>query len=493
MSQPRLSGSFWKAKLLSAVLLTLNTPFIADTALAQGKDDGCKECLNHATSLMAKGDNQAAVESLRAWQKKCPNNLKLHLLLSTLLMQIKDGQEESLQAAKRACQIDDASTAAHLQAAMLLTMMGRMSEAGQEYEKVTELDPANTDAWTALLQVYEATGDSRLAEARRKAASLDPKERANRLRLMQSMHRSGNTQGARQELKKLVNDPNLPDETFLSIGKEALCLGYLSEAAEALERYNKIKKVPDEAQTLRGFALYLLNDKNWLAQTNTDAGNGSLWKVLCDIDSGKFNEGRKSFETISRKKDKTSPALVSFVKGKLALAQGENQEAISCFEEVQKNEPSLTAVKLYQAQANLKEGDLVEAMSAARNLCGLADLAARARAIELRARLKDKDSSKKGLAEISFQVEKMSKEKPDDPALNAALGFLSLKEKDYARAREKFDKALALDPSNQDAILGLARLAKEEANPALAREMLARLSQLAPGDSEAKDLSDTLK
>ncbi len=452
---------------------------------------------------MAKGDNQAAVESLRAWQKKCPNNLKLHLLLSTILMQIKDGQEEALQAAKKACQIDDTSTAAHLQAAMLLNMMGRMAEAGEEYEKVTALDPTNNDAWTALLQVYEATGDSRLGEARRKAASLDPKERANRLRLMQSLHRSGNSQGARQELKKLINDPNLPDETFYAIGKEALSLGYLSEAAEALARYNRNsasgKKALGDTQTLRCFALYLLKDKSWLREAEADSGNTQLWKALSEMDSGKFAEGRKSFEAIKSseaskgKKDKPNQALVSFVKGKIALAQGENQEALSCFEEAQKAEPSLTALKVYQAEANLKEGELVDAMSMAKELAGMADLAARGRAIELRARLKDKDSSKKGLSEISYQVEKMSKEKPDDADLLAALGLLALKEKDFARAKDYFNKALALDAGKQEALLGLARLAKEEANPSLAREMLTKLSQLAPGDSEAKDLSDALK
>ncbi|OPZ82955.1 MAG: cellulose synthase subunit BcsC [bacterium ADurb.Bin425] len=132
-------------------------------------------------------------------------------------------------------------------------------------------------------------------------------------------------------------------------------------------------------------------------------------------------------------------------------------------------------------------------MSMAKELAGMADLAARGRAIELRARLKDKDSSKKGLSEISYQVEKMSKEKPDDADLLAALGLLALKEKDFARAKDCFNKALALDAGKQEALLGLARLAKEEANPSLAREMLTKLSQLAPGDSEAKDLSDALK
>lgn len=477
----------------------------AEAAPETGPEDpGCKECVKNAASLFARGDNDGALASLKAWQGKCSKNLQLHLLLNTVLLRSKNRQEEALQAARQACQIDPNSSLAHLQTAMTLVMLGQGAEALPEFEKVVNLDPTSYEAWQALAEAYGASGEKeKEAEAKRRASSLNPAAQDGRNRLIASLDKVGNDSQVRAEFKKLCQDEQIPSELFLNLGRNAISMGYFTEGLACLERFSTSQKEGPalcEAAWLKTVALYLEGSRgNQQFSKSIDNLKGgqkyciraTAWTGLKELDLGNYQAAAK---LISEARDKapTDPGVL-FALGKLALAEGKYKDCIEKMEDAIKAEPALAGARLYIAKACFKEGDLLEAMSQARECARIKDLVPRARALELRAKLKDDGASREGLKELAARVDSLYRQNPDDPELNVAVGYLDLNGKDFNGAREKFEKAMTACPAYEDAIIARARLAKQEADLSLAKELLTKAISIAPGDSEAKDLSNTLE
>ena len=468
------------------------------------EDPGCKECVKNAATLFARGDNEGALASLRAWQAKCNRNLQLHLLLNTVLLRTKNGQQEALKVARQACEIDPNSSLAHLQTAMTLLMVGQASEAVPEFEKVVSLDPTSYEAWQALAEAYGASGErEKEAEAKRKAGSLNPTAQASRTRLISSLDKAGNAGQARAEYKKLCQDEQLPGELFLSLGRDAITMGYFAEGLACLERFSANQKdgpALSEARWLKTVASYLEGSEGsqQFSKSIDNLKGGQKYSIraiacsgLKEVDNGNYPEAQKLISEAGSKAP-TDPAVL-LAMGKLALAEGKYKECIEKMEDAIKAEPALAGARIFIAKASFKDGDLLEAMSQARECARVKDLAPRAQALELRAKLRDDGASREGLKELAAKVDGHYRQNPQDPELNVAVAYLDLNSKDWNGAREKFEKALTAYPACEDAMIGMARLAKQEANLGLAKELLTKAISIAPGDSEAKDLSNTLK
>lgn len=506
------AGAEARAKKMSAESESTDAQSTGQIANQDG-DPQLKSALQNATQQFAKGDTQGALDTLKAWQSKFPNSLQLHLLLNTVLLRLNNREthqqdlEEALKAAQKAVQIAPQSMLAHLQTGMTLTMLGRLPEAGPEFEKVIEIDPTSYEAWLALSDYYGSTGESEKAEkAKAKAAALSPPNKASREKLIASLDKSGNAQGARSEINKLIGDENLPAEFYYGLGKDVLAMGYFKEAGLCFDKFLRSVSSGSAAQTANAMsvrAAYFENSPSKFKSALTklkgsNDGDLQAWQGVAAIDEGQYQEGKALIEKAlgsDKKGAKNKSAVLLFAQGKLAMKDGDYKKAIESFEDSYKSEPTMSGARLSIAWANFKEGDLMEAMSQARDCRTVKDLTGKALALELRARLKDTSgaASREALKELAGQVESQLRQKPEDPDLLVAVAYLDISSKDAAAAKQKFNQVLAACPGSEEALIGLARLAKQEDNKSLAKEMLDKAVAIAPGDSEAKDLLDLLK
>ena len=99
--------------------LTASLSVACNPSLAQEVTD-CKSCIKKATILFSRGKIINASELLESWNGKCQNSAQFQLLRSTILSRRHGFKAQAAQAAKRACQLDPNSKAAHLQLGMCL-------------------------------------------------------------------------------------------------------------------------------------------------------------------------------------------------------------------------------------------------------------------------------------------------------------------------------------------------------------------------------------
>jgi tetratricopeptide (TPR) repeat protein len=86
---------------------------------------------------------------------------------------------------------------------------------------------------------------------------------------------------------------------------------------------------------------------------------------------------------------------------------------------------------------------------------------------------------------IAATARHRARRSPDSAAAWTHAGFAALADKNVVDAREAFEHALRVEPSNRNAILGLARTAHQAGELFEAERLLRGLMDLAPGDVEA--------
>jgi tetratricopeptide (TPR) repeat protein len=459
-------------------------------AAGPADDPGCRTCLQSASGLFARGDNQGAAKILTEWQARCPNNLQLFLMLNTVLMRMPDGKKRALDAAEQACAIAPTSMLAHFQKAMTLMTLQQGSAAAREFQRVVELDPTSYEAWLALSELLGAEGKSQAAKvAEEHAAQLSPSARRSTLSSLASKDRAGNIQAFKQEVAKILDDPSTAPETLLIVGEEVFKLGYFEQSAQALGQAKS--KYPDAPQikSLLPYALFEAGKFSQSAQliaTDKSTAGGATQLAISGMDalaSGDIDAAQKQIEKATAAGE--NQGIIYLAQGYLAMQSGRYKEAIEKLSDALAKNAALTVAKIYIAQANLDLGDLKEAIAQAKESQQKASgLKVRAEAIELIARVRDFEDSGTNIAALKSELAAFapSLSVKDQALASVALGELALKNKDPGRAKDFFNSALGHMAGLVAARVGLARAALLEGDDKAALVELDQALALAPGN-----------
>lgn len=265
----------WAAGALVALLAVSPATIAPQTAAAKsksgssgksagGKDDpGCRAAVTQAASLIAQKKDQEAAALLREWAGKCPHNSQLHFMLATVLLHVRADISEVEAASRQAVAADEHSIPAHMQLALILTNNNKVREAVQELKTVTELDPANYDAWQALAVGYKALNEDDLAlQANTTAAELEPNALQNSMSVIRNLRQSGKMMQAATELKKILARKSISATTVQDLAAEGLLVGDYPDTVEACKRV--LAKFPKSLPALKMMALanYCAGDYN---------------------------------------------------------------------------------------------------------------------------------------------------------------------------------------------------------------------------------------
>jgi Flp pilus assembly protein TadD len=181
------------------------------------------------------------------------------------------------------------------------------------------------------------------------------------------------------------------------------------------------------------------NKKN-SAQSNPQA---LPLEALCYLSSGDLAAAR---QTIAKLNDLNSTEpLATFATGYLAYKDGDYKKALSALNSAAAKDKSLFPAQLIAAKINLKQGDVIEATSQARELRKISGLLPQALALELTCRLKQDDLDKSNLTALKTDVlrlnQSLSENDQSKGAIDLALGRLALTEGKLADAKSYFAKA----------------------------------------------------
>jgi putative PEP-CTERM system TPR-repeat lipoprotein len=229
-----------------------------------------------------------------------------------------------------------------------------------------------------------------------------------------------------------------------------------------------------------------------LALGNREAAKSHLEKVLAAApqhplarklmaatlaDMGDLTQARSLLASFG---DVANDPVLSALKGDLALRQGDYQEARKQLESVGEGAQQSSKHFTELAASRMGTGDQAGAIQALTKAAELDTASAKPDVLLVLTHLKEKRFD-----EAFKVVEKLAKERPNDPLIENLRGTIHISREDSVQARASFSKALQIKPSYFPAASNLALLDMRDKNPKAARTRFEALLKQAPTESRA--------
>lgn len=328
----------------------------------------------------------------------------------------------------------------------LLRLMKRNPEAQQAYAKAIELEPRNTPARLASAQFHLESGALEKAEADLSA-----------LRKYDANNVMGRYLEAYVDFKR-------------------------SKFAEADTKLQDVLRSSPEF-----LPAHLLSGAVKLALSNREAARFHLDKVLhvapqhplarklmaaTLAELGDVTQARKILDTFGAG---DSDPILNSLQGELALRQGDFSQAREHLEKMGEQTPQTPKHFTELAASRMGTGDEAGAIQALSKAAELDTDSTKPDVLLVLTHIKQKNYTA-----ASQVVEKLAKERPNDPLVHNLRGTISISQEDKAQARVHFAKAVEVQPSYFPAVSNLALLDMRDKNPKAARARFEQLLKTAP-------------
>ena len=364
-----------------------------------------------------------------------PNRTETYMSLSRY--QMKSGKPaEAEKTIQKGISINAQAAAGYIEYGRFLAYATRQTEAEAQFIKASEVEPANIEAREAIAAFYVAQKQFEKAEA------------------------------VFQELVKIQE--NSPES------RVQLANFYASSKREddAINVFNQI--ISEKPEYVR--ARYRLGEiylerrefENVNAQTeellkiNDDDTQALMLRARVRLQENKAEEAIKDLEEVLKKQPSNRDALFYMTQARLAL--GQIDQARAFMGDLDKYHPNYLKAKLLKIQASFAAGESENALRAANELLeaaknsnptaenGVRDLAElRLRALSSRG-LAFLDLGK--LSEARADLEEIARVSPNSATALINLARVAAAEKKLPEALELYEKALASDAKNFDALNG---------------------------------------
>lgn len=456
----------------------------------ESKDDaGCRECVAKAASMFAAHDSLGAAKLLQEWRPKCPGNVQLRLLLSTILVRLGQRGQEAEDTAAEAVKINPHSLAASLQYALTLEGNGHTMLAIAQFDKVIELDPSSYEAWSSLGKLYNDMHEQEKSEmASKKAASLDPSIASMRARQLRSLERSGRFEDIKAELIKLLSAEDVEPEACLDIAEQALNFGAFAEGIRACDK--ALNSYPKSVKAMRIKALCQLfnnqlpesidTSQQWL-KLDAKAGDAHAISGLAQLKLGQMKDAEINLKLGAAATPAT--VLTHLCQAELDLLAGNVKDAEAKLRKAIAVQNNLAPAHLRLAQLCWMEGKLEEAMAEAREAGSNCGLKARASSLEASIKMADQSSKDTQIAGQQMAYKTIAAGMNSPEALLAEASFYLTKNKPI-QAKPALDRLLAAQPGDEQAQFFVFKMAKAVGNIDLEKQALEKCFELSPGDPE---------
>lgn len=411
-----------------------------------------------------------------------PRNLEAQLLVAHSLAGLKD-MASAVREIEEAIELapDDARPYTSLGTVRLVE--GNRVEAGKAYRRAVAIDPRSVQARLALALFYWSENLRDQAEAELKEAiTLDPKHLLANRALALFYLTAGRPADAEAPLLRLAetDDPS----AVLTVADH---YARTNRASEARAMYERLKANP-RSRTLGVLRLASL-----------DYTSGKWEQAHAALDEELKADGVKSdvavlkarFLLVERKPEEAegharravelapSSAAAHYALGLAQMRLQQVEAARKSFNETLRLNPRASGAELQLSRLSLASGKIDEALRLAEN-------ARKAQPGNLQARLGVARAllGRRDLTQAEAELKALRSDYPSVATVHALYGSLLAARSDAAGAGREFERALELDPSNAEALMGRVTGDLRAKKPAEARARVARAIGASPASAE---------
>ncbi len=340
-------------------------------------------------------------------------------------------------ALKRGIDANPAAVLGHTEYGRFLTYAGRNPEAEAQFQKAVAIDGTSIEAREAIAEFYVTSRQFEKAEASYKElVQIQENSPESRLELAEFYTAADRTDDAINVLGQIIADsPNYVRARY-RIGQIYLDRKDLAKVNEQLDALFKINDTDTEALMLRSRA---------------------------KLQDNKADEAVKDLEDILKKSPSNRDALFLMAQARLAL--GQNEQAQAFIADLERFHPTYLKTGLLKIQAAFSTGDSFNALKLANELYNKASMAQPNgdNTPQVLQDLRVRGQSSRGLAyldlgklpEAKGDLSEIVRINPRSSSALVNLAKVSVAERNSGAALELYEKALAVDAQNFDAISGI--------------------------------------
>ena len=407
-----------------------------------------------------------------------PNYIEAHILKAALLGAQKKSEKEILDALNYAVALDPNRTESYISLSRFFMKAGKRREAEQAIQKGISVSPARAIGYLEYGRFLTFTARAAQAEAQyRRAIEVEPANIEAREAIAEFYVAERQFDKAEQSYRELVEIQENSPASLLELANFYALIGREDDAIRVCE--DIIAETPEYARARYRLGEIYLNRREsakvieqteeLLALNDGDA-EALMLRARVSMQDNKAEEAVRHLEEILKKQPSQKSALFYMTQARLAL--GQIEQALAFVGDLEKYHPGFQKTKLLKIQAILASGDAKTAKRQADEL--LAALKKSQPSQELDAQdleeLRVRALTGRGLAHL--ELGKLAEAKADlhsvqnlspnsAPAMvNLAKVFVA--EGNLTEAVNLYERALASDGVNFDALSGLANVLSRE-------------------------------
>jgi tetratricopeptide (TPR) repeat protein len=434
---------------LGNFLLAGQTPQIDETAViledVLARDPNFIEAHILKATLFAaqKKSEKEILDALNYAVALDPNRTESYISLSRFFM--KSGKrQEAEQAIQKGISVNPGAAIGYLEYGRFLTFTERAAQAEAQYQRAIEVEPANIEAREAVAEFYLAGRQFDKAEqSYKQLVEVQENSPASRLKLADFYALIGRTDDAIR-----------------------VCVEIIAETPEyARARYRLGEIYLDRRESAK-----VIEQTEELLALNDGDTEALMLRARVSMQENKTEEAVRDLEEILKKQPSQKSALSYMTQARLAL--GQIEQALAFIGDLEKYHPGFQKTKLLKIQASLSGGEPQNARRQANELLNalkksypnqeldaqdLEEL--RVRALTARG-LANLELGK--LAEAKADLQSVLNLSPNSAAAAVNLAKVFAAEKKPAEAVNLYERALAGDGKNFDALSGLINVLSRE-------------------------------
>jgi putative PEP-CTERM system TPR-repeat lipoprotein len=411
------------------------------------------------------GNTAKARSGVDAILKEQPNNLRALLLQAQLSASTGDiaGTRSSLDAALK---VSPKSAEALLMKAELELADRHRDEAQKLMESAIDANPNSIAARSALVSLAATSGKLDIAKAQvEKMKGLQPQDFRTVYADALVAFAEGDNARARQSLQRLLAARPDNMQSLLLSGLVDLRLQSYASAEAALRRV--LARAPANLVSIRALALVYLRTGRAKQSLETLApaisefpDDPTLLRIAGEayLADGNAAKAAESYERANNIDKTNVPSRVRLAQ--VRFAAGDTARAFSDLEAMSTNEATIGQADLALFAAHLSRREYDKALAMADKLEKKAPKSAVPWNLRGTAYLAQRD-----LAKARSSFEKALELQPDFYSAAANLAAIDIQEGNLKAARDRYDKLLAKNPKNEQLLLGSAELMQMSGAP----------------------------
>jgi tetratricopeptide (TPR) repeat protein len=365
-----------------------------------------------------------------------PQRIESYISLERLYM-TREKAADAEEAIKRGIAATPTSVAGYTEYGRFLMYSSRDNEAEAQFQKAIQVDPSNIEAREATAEFFVTSRQMAKAEQA----------------YLELVNIQENSPESRLVLAEFYSKSNRKDEAIATLGQ------ILTDAPEyVLARYRLGELYLDRKETVK-----VTEQLDALFAINDDDTEALMLRARLRMQESKSEDAIKDVEEVLKKQPSSREAL--FLMSQARLSLGQLDQANAFIADLGKYHPNYLKTGLLKIQAAVTAGDAQNALKLSNELINkansitpnaendpqsIADL--RVRGVSARG-LAYLDLSK--LKEAKFDLEEVVRLSPRSSSAVVNLAKVSVAESNNEVALELYEKALALDGQNFDAITGV--------------------------------------